>query len=39
MITYKSAEEIERITESARIVSAVLNDLKKKLYLELLRWN
>jgi methionine aminopeptidase len=31
MITYKSAEEIEQLAESARLVSTVLLELKKKL--------
>jgi hypothetical protein len=32
MITYKSPREIEQITESTRMVSALLLELKKKLF-------
>jgi hypothetical protein len=33
MITYKSPREIERIAEVARMVSSLLLELKKKLFL------
>jgi len=39
MITYKSLGEIEQIAASAKLVSSVLVELKKKLLLELVRFS